>query len=122
MKISIKATNIELTDAIRLKVEQKIGELEKYIQKTEDLDKAVKGRAAYEVWVEVGRTTRHHKKGIIFRAEAQMRLRGKSLRAESENLDLYQAIDEVHDELKVELSKHKEKMISKRKRASQESF
>lgn len=116
MKITIKATNIELTQSIRTEAENKIGELEKYIQSFNKEEAVIKGKPLYEVWVEVGRTTRHHKKGDIFRAEVQIRLPGKSLRAESENTDLYQAIDEVRNELKTELKRYKEKQIDRRKR------
>jgi len=122
MKITIKATNIELTQSIRVEVERKIGELEKYIQGSEKQNSSGIGKPLYEAWVEVGRTTRHHKKGDIFRAEIQMRLPGKSLRVESENIDLYQAIDEVRDELKAELNKYKEKQIDKRRMAPEEDL
>lgn len=116
MKISIKATNITLTDSIRLQIEQKIGELEKFIKVSKDRNREIKAKPAYEAWVEVGKTTRHHKKGDVFRAEVQIHLPGKSLRVESENVDLYQAIDETRDELKAELNKYKEKQITKHKR------
>ena len=119
MKITIKATNIELTQSIRDEAESKIGELEKYIQNFGEQKLAIKSKPLYEAWIEVGRTTRHHKKGDIFRAEVQMRLPEKSLRAESENVDLYQAIDEVRNELKAELKKYKEKKIDKRKIVSE---
>ncbi len=68
-----------------------------------------KGKPRVEVWVEIGRTTRHHQKGDIFRAEAQMRFPGKSIRAESERDDLKLAITEVKDELQRELKKYKGK-------------
>ena len=33
------------------------------------------------LWVEIGKTTQHHQKGKVFRAECQMRLPGKSIRS-----------------------------------------
>ncbi len=68
-----------------------------------------KGKPRVEVWVEIGKTTSHHQKGDIFRAEAQMRFPGKSLRAESKRDDLKLAITEIKDELQRELKQYKEK-------------
>ncbi len=117
MKITIKATNLKLTDSIYLYIGKRIGELEKFIRSVGAQAESFKGgRPPYEAWVEVGKTTRHHRKGNIFRAEVQIRLPGKSLRAEAENLDLHAAIDEIKGEAERELKGYKEKQITLRKR------
>jgi len=101
MKISIKATNLDSTPALKEYVEDKIGALGKFIKRW-DLEGAV------EIWLEVGRTTKHHNKGDVFRAEADLRLPGKILRAEEQDSDVRVAIDRVRDKLKREIEKYKE--------------
>jgi putative sigma-54 modulation protein len=106
MKINIKATNLKLTPSIEDFVEEKIGSLEKFTH------------GILEAIVEVGKTTNHHKSGPFFRAEADLVLPGKVLRAEAEEKDLYIAITRVKDELQTEVKKYKEKMIARRKRGA----
>ena len=96
MKITIKATNFKLTPPIKNFVEEKINSLEKFLK-----DKII------EAFVEVEKTTRHHRKGPFFRAETDLRLPKKILRAEAEEKDLYQAIVRVKDELQRQLKKYK---------------
>ena len=111
MRISIKATNLKLSSAIRDYIEDKIGGLEKFIGKLDQPSE--KGKPLVEAWVEVGRTTHHHHKGRVFRAECQIRLPGKSVRAESTRSDLHLAIDEIKDELQRELKRYTEKKASR---------
>src|SRR3990167_7451118 len=61
MKINIKATGIELTQAISDYVHKRIFSIEKYLDQKNNPDIVAQ--------VEVGRSTRHHKAGNIFRAE-----------------------------------------------------
>ncbi|MCR4284270.1 MAG: ribosome-associated translation inhibitor RaiA [Parcubacteria group bacterium] len=106
MNINIKATNIELTPAISLYATKKVESLEKFAG-------SVKIDAEVQAWVEVGRTTRHHEQGDIFRAEIQMKLPNYSLRAEAEGEDLYAAIDKVHDEMQREINKAHGRQIAR---------
>jgi len=100
MKINLKATNFELTPAIREYVEEKIGGLDKFIRNPD---------SSVQAWVEIGLTTRHHQKGDIYRAEIQIRLPRveNGIRTESERETLYAAIDDARDEMKRELLKIK---------------
>jgi len=100
MKINIKATNISLTPSISEYVEKKVGMLDKFFQGEEVL-----------VSVEVGRTTRHHKSGDIFRAEIKFTVYGQTYYAVSEADDLYSAIDEVKDEAVYALTSKKKKSL-----------
>jgi len=64
--------------------------------------------------VELGRTTKHHKHGDIFRAEVNLNWSGQHFRTEAESNDLYVAIDEVKDKLMQEVKiwrKKKETVI-----------
>ena len=100
MKITIKGTNIELSDSVYQYINDKIG----------GLDRFVKNVSPAECWVEVERTTKHHRSGDIFRAEIQIKLPGSyGIRAESTQWDLHQAIDEAKDKMQQRLKKYKGK-------------
>ena len=107
MKINIKATSIELTQAISDYVYKKISSIEKYLDKS---------NTDVIAQVEVGRSTRHHKTGNIFRAEVHITGMGLDLYAVSEMEDLYAAIDVVKDEIvhNVVQSKGKRQTLAKR--------
>jgi ribosomal subunit interface protein len=100
MKINTKATGISLTPSISEYIEKKIEMLQKFFQDEDVL-----------VNVEVGRTTKHHKSGDIFRAEIQIVMDGQTYYAVSETEDLYSAIDEVKDEIAHELASKKKKTL-----------
>lgn len=64
-----------------------------------------------EAHVEIEKTTHHHLKGEIFRAEANLRVPIKGLlRVEKTEKDIYKAIDKVKDHLKEEITRYKEKL------------
>jgi len=114
MKIIVKASNLKLTSSIRNYVEEKIGSLEKFIQKVNlksSLSK--KEKPTIETWVEIGKISRHHHKGKIFRAECQMKFPGKSIRVESTKEDLHLAIDEIKDKLQREVKEYTEVRVSR---------
>jgi putative sigma-54 modulation protein len=113
MKINIKATNIELNDSLRFWLEEKLGELEKFLGVFGPEDLIAGEKEKIEFWVEIGKTTRHHLKGDVFRAEVQLYLPKKSLRAEAVNIDLRTAINEAKDELQREIKRYKEKRLGK---------
>jgi putative sigma-54 modulation protein len=91
MKINIKATEIDLTEAIRDYVEKKLRKVEKKLIDPSDTSAMCD--------VEVGRTTKHHQHGEVFRAEFNLHIAGEFVRAEAEKIDLYVAIDEAQKEL-----------------------
>jgi len=107
MKIDIKAINLELTPAIREYIETKIGSLDHFLKRFET-DNEIK------VFVEISRTSKHHKSGAIFCAEASFSIGKKLLRAEHLDWDIRVAIDEVKDRLQQEIKKYKEKKIQNR--------
>lgn len=88
MNISIKASNIELTPALKDYTEKRFGALTKYTG------------GDLTIAAEIGKTTDHHKNGDIFRAEVNITTAlGKQYRSASEKADLYEAIDDVRDEV-----------------------
>lgn len=109
MKCNIKTTNITLDAPLRAYVEEKVGGLGKFIPMHVESGVA-------EAWVEIGKTTHHHKTGLVWRAECDIRLPGKILRAENTDIDLRVAIDRVKDDLQRQLTAYKDKNIAKTKR------
>ncbi len=110
MKINLKGTNIELTVEIRNYLDRRLDGVSKFLPKDNE---------AFIVDVELGRTTKHHQAGDIFRAEINVVIGDKSFRAVSERADLYSAIDDMKDEITRELGSYKEKRISLVKRSGQ---
>lgn len=102
MNINITTKNLELTPAISGHIEKKMAMIEKLIKKP-----VARGAASLDF--EVARTTKHHKKGAVYYAEANLLLVGHKIRAEQTGENIYQAIDAVKQLLKQEISKHKEK-------------
>lgn len=62
--------------------------------------------------VELSRTTEHHKKGEVFRAEVHIVGSGLDAYAAADREDLYAAIDDVRDDILRELKVKKGKQIS----------
>lgn len=109
MKINIKGVNLELTPAINTYIEDRINGLEKFIS-GDDLKKwDEKNQAAVEADVEIARTTNHHRQGDVYRAEVNIKVPGRIIRAEAEEWDMRVAIDKVKDQLQIELKKYKNK-------------
>lgn len=99
---AIKATNIELTDAIKTAIED---ELAAIAPMTDRYGEAV------SVHVEVGKTSQHHHKGDVFLAEFNLKIPGKLLRSEVVEDDLYVAIKGAGDDLHRQLKDDKERRI-----------
>ena len=112
MKLNrIKVTNIEMTDAIRTAVETEFESLQPM---------AARFNGAASADVEVGKTTEHHHKGEIFRAEINLSIPGKLLRAEADDKDLYIAIKHAVKHMHTELAKEKDKHDDAKQHGSQE--
>jgi len=108
MKIDIKGTNLELTPAITEFIHEKIGSLDKFVGGFRMRGEEASSRhQLVEAFVEISRTTNHHRQGDVFKAEVNIKIGGNVVRAEKEDLDVRAAIDLVREELKAEL--HKEK-------------
>lgn len=99
MKVIIKATNLDLTEALKIYIERKMQNLEKFISALDN--DAIKAR------IEVARSTRHHKRGNVYHVDVNLDLPGSVLRAEQDSADVRVAIDAVKDKLKREIEKYK---------------
>lgn len=101
MFVKIEPKNIKLNDALIIWVEKKIGGLEKFLKKL-DLN-------AVEARVEIGKPSKHHHKGPVWYAEANLKVPRKLLRATSTAKDLRTAINQVKDELQRQIKKYLDK-------------
>jgi len=101
MQIIFRKKDFEITPNIQDYVQKKIETLEKFFKSF--------GEEKIVVEVDLGKTTGRQKTGEIFRAEINLSLGGKLFRSESEQSDLFAAIDEVRDDLEQEIKKFKEK-------------
>lgn len=102
MKLNIKAIEIEITPAIQSYVEKKLAMLKKLLVRQEKLDTIM-------AKVELGKITRHHRSGPLFKAEAHLRVGKEIFNASATAEDLYAAIDMVKDELSREIASSKQK-------------
>lgn len=119
MKIDIRGTNLELTPAITEFVHEKIGSLDKFIGVGWTRKEEASSRhQLVEAFVEISRTTNHHRHGDVFRAEVNIKIGGRMVRAEKEDMDVRAAIDLVREELKAELQKEKGMHEAKFKRGA----
>ena len=99
INIQIFAKDIDLTDSIRVFIEEKISSLTKLFGNKSQVDAKV----------EIARTTHHHRSGLVFYAEVNLTVAGELIRAEAYNNDVRNAITEVKDDLKLQINKFKEK-------------
>ena len=106
MNINIKATNMELTSAITDYVNKRLAGVEKFIKEGEKM-------IAY---IEVGKTTNHHKQGDIFRAEFNIEISGAKFYTFSEKEDLYTAIEDAKEEIvrQIKTKKDRKQTLFKR--------
>ena|SRR3989338_7495034 len=103
MRIITKYTNLDSTPAIETYINEKVGALAKFLRPFE-VNNEINAR------IEVGRTTNHHNKGLVYRAEINLDLPGEVLRAEHEDWDVRIAIDQAKDKLQREVVKYKERL------------
>lgn len=94
---------MDMTDAIRTAVDKVLVNLDKYAERFGE---------SVSADVEVGKTSHHHHKGEIFRAEINISVPQKGiLRAEATDEDLYVAIDKMEESISRELRKLKERFV-----------
>lgn len=108
--IKIKTTGIDLTPAIEDYVHKKIDSLKKFFQHYAEES----GELLFEI--EIGKTTEHHRKGDVYRAEINFNSDSTHVRAEATRDDIYAALDEAKDEMSRELRRNKRKAIHLLKR------
>jgi len=97
MKFNIHGKKVEVTEAIRAYIEQKIGKLDKYLENPEEITAKVVIRIS----------------GIQQIVEVTIPIQKIVLRAEDRGDDLYAAIDLVSDKLERQIRKNKTRMLKR---------
>lgn len=101
MNIKLKFANLEATASLETYADQKFRMLEKMLV---HLD--LEGTA--DLNVELAYTSRHHQKGDIYEAKANLHIPGKTFQVNETEADLYVAIDMAKDTLYRALEKYKD--------------
>lgn len=109
MRVIIKSKNLELTEAIKVWIEKRIKSLEHYLKGFEEISDFRKQKIELEI--EVGKESRHHRKGEVFFAEFNLVLPGGNLRAKKIGDDLRAVIDEAKEDLERSIRKYKNRKI-----------
>jgi ribosomal subunit interface protein len=112
MKINLQGKNFELTEAIKDYILKRITNLEKLLSTMEA------GGGEVLVNFEVGKSTKHHKSGVVFHSDCLININGKEFYASSDKEDLYQAIDEIKESLFNEIRKNKDRRQTLYKRGA----
>ena len=97
MKLNIRGSKIEITDAIKSYLEEKVQKLDKYFEKPEEINANI-----------VAKT-----KGIDQTIEITIPIKKAILRVEESNKDLYSSIDLAVDKLERQIRKNKTKIKQK---------
>jgi ribosomal subunit interface protein len=109
MKLNVKATQFSLTPSVEEYINEKL------IRTVERLTKRMDPESI-RLNIEVAKTTKHHQKGEVWRADATLRLGGKSMRSEASGESIQEAIDLLEESLGMEIKgfKGKEEAVEKR--------
>lgn len=106
MTLNIRGNKIEITDAIRSYIEDKLGRLDKYFENPEEITANVVVRMS----------------GIFQIIEVTIPIKKAVLRAEERDKDLYTAIDFVSDKLERQIRKNKTRMHHKNNKDTMDVF
>lgn len=98
MQINLKLTQIEMTDRLSAYLREKEEALERLLG-----TEAVEAQAQ----IELGRESKHHRHGEIFRAEINLHLPTVVFRAVGRGPDLFSALDAMRDEVIREVVTHR---------------
>lgn len=106
MTLNIRGNKIEITDAIKSYIEEKLRKLDKYFENSEQVNANVVVRLS----------------GIDQIIEVTIPLKKVVLRAEERAKDLYVAIDIVSDKLERQIRKNKTRMHHKNNKETMDAF
>lgn len=106
MKINIRGNKIEITNSIKSYIEEKIGKLDKYFDRPDDITANVAVK----------------ENGIYHKIEVTIPIKKAILRGEESDKDLYAAIDFVSEKLERQIRKNKTKMQHKNNKENYDLF
>lgn len=111
MRVIVHKKDLEITNALSDFIEKKL---------VAPLQKRLKSFSASSLPMldlEIGRLTRHHRKGDVYYVEGNLNINGNVLRAEATDQDIHTACDLLKDELIREITKFKDKQGTVSKKA-----
>ena len=108
MQIEIKYTQFQPAENIEEYAMKRLGSLAHFL-------KGFEKNGEITMFVEIARSTKHHRKGDVFYAEAMFQTGGTIMRAEATGPDIRLALDEVKEKLKKEIRRNKDKRIKARR-------
>jgi ribosomal subunit interface protein len=112
MRLTIKATNIEHTNAIDSYLTSSISALERILEPKEKSEVAR---------LDIGKASKHHKEGKEeFYAEITLHVKGKDFRAVAKASDLYVAIDKMTAMVIREVKRHHTQVRALQKKGGRE--
>ncbi len=112
MRVTIRQKDFEITPALRQYIEERVlNPVARFVKNIPVPDLPI-------LDLEIGRWTRHHKKGDVYHVAASLALNGKLIRVEAENEDVHAACDEVEEQLKQEITSYKSRAFSLLKRGA----
>ncbi len=97
MNVIVSGQHLKITDSIKEYAEEKCKKVEKYLENITEVN----------VMLTVEKTK---SEGPIHKADATIYATGKTIRIESEDKDLYAAIDNMADKMERQVRKYKEKL------------
>lgn len=106
MTLNIRGNKIEITDAIRSYIEEKLGKLDKYFENPDQINANVLVRMS----------------GIAQIIEVTIPIKKAVLRAEERDKDLYVAIDFVSDKLERQIRKNKTRIRHRNNKETMDVF
>lgn len=112
MRITIRQKNLIITLPLRVYIESKI------LKPISRILGAVEGKGLPILDLEFSRTTRHHNKGKVFKASANLTIGGRLFRSEVEDEDIRSCCDLLKEELEREIVKFKSRFTSKNRRTA----
>lgn len=97
--VRVKARNFPLTEALEKQVEQKMGRLDKYLDRLQGIDVVL--------WTEQSKEADRHN-----HVEATARIGGRKVHVTAMKSDMYAALDETVDKMYRQLNRTKERLKS----------
>ncbi|OGZ06435.1 MAG: hypothetical protein A3C93_01745 [Candidatus Lloydbacteria bacterium RIFCSPHIGHO2_02_FULL_54_17] len=110
-RTTIKATNIEHTNAVDAYLTKRLAELVRILEPKEQSELAR---------IELGKSTKHHRTGEVFFAEITFHVKKKDFRATATGADLYEAIDKMQAMIVREVKRHHDHARAERKKGGRE--
>lgn len=94
MRITIRRKNLDITPALQVYIESKL---------TKPIRRLIENSAVQALPIldlEFYRNTKHHRKGNVYHAEANLNIGGRIVRAKVDDVDMRAAIDLLEEEIR----------------------